>query len=202
MWDERYSEQGFAYGDQANDFLREVEPRLPRGRALCLAEGEGRNAVYLAEAGFEVTAVDLSPVGLSKASELATRRGVEIATEVANLADFTIEPGHWDVIVSIWAHTPSSLRRSLHRRVVEGLRPGGAFVLEAYTPKQLEYATGGPPDPDMLMTLEGLREELSGLRFESGVETVREVREGRYHNGPSSVVQLLAFAPEVNTRVC
>lgn len=195
MWDERYQEEGFAYGDQPNDFLAEMAPRLPSGRALCLAEGEGRNAVFLAQRGLDVTAVDLSPVGLSKARYLAGQRGVTLTTVRADLADFEIEPRAWDVIVSIWAHTPSVLRRELHRRVVAGLRPGGALVLEAYTPEQLRYKTGGPPDADLLMTLEGLRQELHGLNFEVGVETVREVHEGRYHSGPSAVVQVLAFAP-------
>lgn len=195
MWDERYQEEGFAYGDQPNDFLAEMAPRLPSGRALCLAEGEGRNAVFLAQRGLDVTAVDLSPVGLSKARYLAGQRGVTLTTVRADLADFEIESRAWDVIVSIWAHTPSALRRELHRRVVAGLRPGGALVLEAYTPEQLRYKTGGPPDADLLMTLEGLRQELHGLNFEVGVETVREVHEGRYHSGPSAVVQVLAFAP-------
>lgn len=194
MWDERYSEEGFAYGERANDFLIETQSRLPRGRALCLAEGEGRNAVYLAENGFEVTAVDMSPVGLSKAKELARQRGVRLTTVVANLADFPLEPGYWDLIVSVWAHTPSVLRRSLHQQVVKALRPGGGFLLEAYTPDQLSQGTGGPPDPDMLMTLDGLRQELAGLRFEIGREIQREIHEGRYHNGPSAVVQVLAFA--------
>lgn len=122
-------------------------------------------------------------------------RGVHLTTVRADLADFVIEPEAWDVIVSIWAHTPPILRRDLHRRVVKGLRPVGALVLEAYTPHQLSYGTGGPPDVDLLMTLAGLRQELEGLRFEAGVETVREVQEGRYHSGPSAVVQVLAFAP-------
>ncbi len=194
MWDERYTEDGFAYGSSPNDFLVAALPRLPRGRALCRAEGEGRNAVFLAGQGFEVTAVDQSSVGLAKATQLAQSRGVSLETQQADLRHFRIEPGSWDLVVSIWAHLPSDVRRPLHRQIVEGLRPGGALLLEAYTPSQLHLGTGGPPDPDMMMTLEGLKNELDGLQFEIGRELEREVQEGRYHNGLSAVVQVLAFS--------
>lgn len=195
MWNERFSEPGFVYGTEPNDFLASVVDQLPRGRALSLAEGEGRNGVFLAERGLDVWAVDGSSVGLEKAQALAASRGVHLHTEVADLADFHIAPGSWDVIVSIWCHLPTALRRRIHAEAAAGLKPGGALVLEAYTPDQLTYKTGGPQNVDMLMTLAALKEELPGLRFEVGRETVREIHEGRLHNGPSAVVQVLAFAP-------
>lgn len=193
MWDERYSEPGFAFSDQPNDFLVQMVDKLPRGRVLCLAEGEGRNAVYLAQQGFQVTAVDQSEVGLAKARALASSRGVSIATVAADLADFVIEPNSWDVIVSIWAHLPLTLRLKVHGQIVAGLRPGGALVLEAYTPEQLQYNTGGPPVAEMMMRLVELQEEFAGLRFLVAQEIVRTVREGKYHDGPSAVVQMLGF---------
>ncbi len=192
MWDQRYQDDGFAYGQLPNDFLAESLPVLPRGRALCLAEGEGRNAVFLAKNGFEVTAVDQSAVGLEKARKLAESMGVSIATEQADLSDFEIGQECWDLVVSIWAHVPSSIRVPLHRSVVKGLKPGGAFLLEAYTPRQLELKTGGPPQLDLLMTLDALKGELAGLKLEVGREIDREVREGKYHTGLSAVVQVLA----------
>jgi SAM-dependent methyltransferase len=195
MWDQRYAEEGYAYGERPNDFLVDMLPSLPVGEALCLAEGEGRNAVFLANHDYKVTAVDQSETGLAKARDLARRHGVSLTTRQADLANFDLTSERWDVIVSIWAHLPSALRVPLHRQVVEGLRPGGALVLEAYTPDQLRFGSGGPGDIDMLMTLQALRQELVGLEFRVGREVEREVQEGKYHTGTSAVVQVLAFKP-------
>ena len=195
MWDERYSSEEFAYGTEPNSFLVSVIERLPSGRVLCLAEGEGRNAVYLAQRGCQVLAVDASAVGLQKARRLAAERGVHIDTEVADLADFPIDCEGWDAVVSIFCHLPRPVRQSLHRRVVAGLRPGGVLVLEAYRPEQIRHATGGPASADMMPSLVELTQELCGLRFEHAVETECEVVEGCYHTGRGAVVQLLAFKP-------
>lgn len=159
---------------------------------LCLAEGEGRNAVWLAQQGLNVTGVDGSAVGLGKAQELATQRGVKITTEVADLADYDLGTERWDAIVSIWCHLPPTLRADVHQRVVRALRPGGIFIVESYTPRQLEYKTGGPPVAEMMMSADILRRELSGVEFLHLVECDREVREGRGHHGPSAVVQCIA----------
>ena len=191
MWDQRYSEPDYAYGTEPNDFLRAMAARLPPGRLLSLGEGEGRNAVWLAEQGYAVTAVDSSAVGLGKARRLASERGVHLETCHADLAEFPIEPEAWDAVVSIFCHLPPALRRQVHRRVVQGLRPGGMLLLEAYTPRQLAFATGGPPLAEMTMDLIGLRTELTGLEFLFAEELEREVHEGRYHTGHGAVVQLL-----------
>ena len=100
MWNERYAEAGYAYGTEPNDFLVAHAAQIPPGRVLCLAEGQGRNAVWLAQQGYDVTAVDLSEVGLAKAQQLAAERGVQLTTIQADLAQFTIEPQTWDGIVS------------------------------------------------------------------------------------------------------
>ena len=193
MWDERYSQPGYAYGTGPNDFLVSVADRIPRGPVLCLAEGEGRNAVYLAQQGHQVTAVDQSPVGLAKAHELAKSRGVSVETVPSDLAQYTIRPGAWAGIVLVWVHVPPELRRAVHAAAVAGLRPGGALVLEAYTPAQVGRGTGGPPTKDLLMDLATLREELAGLDLEIGRELEREVQEGRFHQGRPAVVQVLGF---------
>ena len=195
MWDERYNTDEFVYGEEPNEFLRDAIAGVPAGRALCLAEGEGRNAVFLAEQGFDVLAVDNSAVGLQKAARLAEARAVRIETLVADLADYTIEPGAWDLIVSIFCHLPAEIRQRLHREVVAGLRPGGVFILEAYTPAQLELATGGPPTEALMMRLDELTTELDGLEFEHATERERDVVEGRLHTGRGAVVQILAHRP-------
>jgi hypothetical protein len=159
---------------------------------LCLAEGEGRNAVHLATLGHRVTVVDQSEVGLAKAWRLASARGVKIETVPADLANFSIAAGAWAGIIATFAHLPPALRRQVHRDVVAGLQPGGVFVLEAYTPAQLAFGTGGPKDPERLMTLATLREELSGLEFLIARELERDVTEGAGHTGRAAVVQILA----------
>lgn len=196
MWDDRYSAEDYAFGKQPNDFLAEVAASLPKGgRVLCIAEGEGRNAVYLAEQGYQVLAVDSSAVGLNKAKQLAAERGVSIETQVADLAEFAIEENAWDGVVSIFCHLPPPVRKALHTKLVMGLRSGGVLVLESYTPRQLEFKTGGPPVADLMMTLAELREELAGLEFRHAQEIDREVVEGLFHTGMGAVVQLIAAKP-------
>lgn len=192
MWDERYKSDIYAYGTVPNAFLTEMHDTLPSGRILCLGEGEGRNAVWLAEQGHVVTAVDSSEIGLKKAQQLAKSRGVTIATIHADLADYEIEHGQWDAIVSIFCHLPPALRKDVHRNCVDGLRPGGVFLLEAYSPLQLEFKTGGPSTVDMMMDVPSLTTELTGLEFAHLQERVREVNEGAFHTGAGAVVQVLA----------
>lgn len=193
-WDERYGTAGYYYGTQPNQFLRQHCSLLRRGGdVLCLAEGEGRNAVYLAQQGFHPVAVDQSAVGLAKAEKLAAERGVRIETVVANLDGYQIEPGRWDGIVSIWCHLPAALRAAVHRQVVRGLKIGGVFLLEAYTPAQLRYGTGGPRTADLMPTLEALRREMEGLELAHAIERERTVHEGGCHTGLSAVVQLVAY---------
>lgn len=203
MWDERYSDHEYVYGTEPNAFLASVIDRIRChhnnlahcGKVLSLGEGEGRNAVFLAEHGCLVTAVDSSHVGLSKAEKLAKARGVVIKVIHTDLAQLDIEANAWDAIVSIFCHVPSSLRVELHRKVVAGLRPGGIFVLEAYTPGQLALQTGGPQDVDMTMSLAQLQNELAGLEFEHAEELEREVVEGKFHTGRGAVVQVIARKP-------
>jgi len=195
FWDNRYATPDFVFGTEPNDFLRSIADRLPAGPVLCLAEGEGRNAVFLATRGHAVTATDLSATGLAKARALAAQRGVPLATAAADLATYPIAPGAWSAIVAIFMHLPPALRRDVLGRAAAGLRPGGVFVLEAYRPAQIAFPTGGPKDPALLPTLAQLRDELPGLEFEIGRELERDVLEGGGHTGRSAVVQVLARRP-------
>ncbi|OGQ26242.1 MAG: SAM-dependent methyltransferase [Deltaproteobacteria bacterium RBG_16_71_12] len=195
FWDTRYAEPGYAYGEAPNDFLVEVVDRIPAGPVLCLAEGEGRNAVMLAARGHDVTAVDLSAVGLAKASARARRAGVALTTVVADLASWPMPEGTYAAVVAIWAHLPPPVRGEVHRRVARALVPGGLFVLEAYRPGQERRGTGGPPDPALLMTSDALQGELAGLEVVIAREITRAIHEGHYHDGDSDVVQLLARRP-------
>lgn len=192
QWDERYSEPGYAYGTEPNDYLVEMAGLLPPGKLLSVAEGEGRNAAYLAQLGHDVTAVDSSHVGMQKAEELAQSRKLAIQTIVADLNEY--QPGieQWDAIVSIFCHLPVAQRSVLHQKLVAALKPGGIMLLEAYTPRQLQFGTGGPGSADLMMTLEALQIELAGLQLEIAQEIDREVNEGQYHHGQAAVVQIFA----------
>ncbi|HPF37021.1 MAG TPA: class I SAM-dependent methyltransferase [Phycisphaerae bacterium] len=192
MWDERYSGDDYVYGTQPNDFLAQRHSALPKGRILSLAEGEGRNAVFLAKQGYDVTALDGSEVGLAKAVRLAEQNGVRIHTIHADLTDFDPGVAEWDGIVSIFAHIPEDARRRLYSRVATSLRQGGAFLLEAYTPAQIGRGTGGPQTPDLLPTCDKLRSELTGMTFTRLEELERDVIEGVFHTGRAAVVQAIA----------
>ena len=192
FWDERFAGDEYLYGTEPNDFLRAEVARIPKGPVVCLAEGEGRNAVFLASLGYTVTAVDFSVQGLRKAEALAKQRGVELTLVEADLASFELGVDAWTGIVSMWAHTVPAIRGRLHRDASHALRVGGAFVLEAYRPEQLAYDTGGPKDPAMLPSLELLYRELKPLELVVARETERDIREGTKHVGMSATVQVVA----------
>lgn len=192
MWDERYSSEEYAYGTTPNEFLEEKVSCIPKGRVLSLAEGEGRNAVFLAKQGYSVTAVDASLVGLNKARKLAEKNDVVVELIHADLADYDLGKNKWGGIVSIFCPFPSSLREELYKKVIAGLRPNGVFLLEAYTPDQLKYGTGGGNSVDQMQSEKSLSSELAGLTFKHLIELERNVVEGLYHTGIGSVVQAIA----------
>lgn len=191
MWNERYAADTYFYGTQPNDFLAaRATCWQPGQRVLCLGEGEGRNAVWLAGRGLEVTAVDLSTVGLDKTRRLAAQRGVEVRCVHADLADF--EPGHdaWDGIVAIFAHLPADVRAKVWGRIPAALRAGGFLVVESYAPGQETRPTGGPRERSWLVDPAAI-----GSAFGTTLDTVhlwsgeREVLEGQGHTGPALVTQ-------------
>jgi SAM-dependent methyltransferase len=193
MWDERYSAEEYVYGTSPNAFLVEKVSCIPQGKVLSLAEGEGRNAVFLAKEGYSVTAVDASLVGLNKARELAEKNDVVVEFIHADLADYDLGEDKWDGIVSIFCPLPSSLRKELYKKVIPALKQNGVFLLEAYTPDQLKHGTGGGNSVDVMQSKESLGLELAGLRFEHLAELERNVIEGLYHTGIGSVVQAIAI---------
>jgi SAM-dependent methyltransferase len=194
MWDDRYATDEYRFGTTPNRFLVECAPLLPPGaKVLSLGEGEGRNAVYLAGLGFDVTAVDCSAVGLAKARRLARERGVSITTIVANLNEYPIQPGAWDAIINFFCHMPFAERAPLHQRVIAGLKPGGAYILEVFNPDQPQFGSGGPTDRDLLMSIDDTRRELPGL----DLRVARELTRRRDDDDPAtplvSVLQVLAI---------
>lgn len=190
MWDQRYNTDEFMYGIKPNTFLAEHAERLI-GPVLSLAEGEGRNAVYLASLGLDVLGVDISAVGLSKARMLAAARGTVIQTMVADLTIYTPPPQIFSSVVAIFAHLPSKDRKRLHSVVEDALKPGGIILLEGYSQIQTRYKTGGPEDLDMLFTTAGIESDFPQCEILLCREIEREVLEGRLHTGMAGVVQFI-----------
>ncbi|MFT3887486.1 MAG: class I SAM-dependent methyltransferase [Arachnia sp.] len=193
-WDARYAHPNHVFGYKPNDFLAAHERMLRRGaRVLCLGDGEGRNGVWLAQRGHDVVSVDYSRVGLRKAEALAAEKGVRIETQLRDLADWVSDPAPdqpWDAIVSIFVHLPPALRRPVARTATEQSAPGAVLILEAYTPAQPALGTGGPSDPDLLMTRADVQTDWSGWHLDVRL-LERRIFEGMDHQGLSSVVQAL-----------
>lgn len=189
-WNERFSGEEYVYGTEPNTFLVE-HVGLLRSPVLSIAEGEGRNAVYLASQGLAVHGVDGSEVGLAKAQSLAQARNVSIQTEVADLSHFMPRSCHYGSVVSIFAHLPSSLRTRLYPLIAECLQPDGIVLLEAYSERQIDRDTGGPKDLDLLMSVEKIEREFPQFEPILLQEVEREVCEGQFHTGAAFVVQFI-----------
>ncbi|MEL4359071.1 MULTISPECIES: class I SAM-dependent methyltransferase [unclassified Luteococcus] len=194
LWDSRYSHPNYVYGYRPNDFLVTAEVMLRRGsRVLVLGDGEGRNGVWLAQKGHDVTTVDLSEVGAGKARTLADERGVQLDIQVADLAEWVHTPaaqGPWDGIVSIFCHLNPELRRIVADALTPQLAPQGKLIMEAYTPAQPSLGTGGPKDPDVLLTRQHVLDEWPGLDLDVRL-VERRIFEGMGHQGLGSVLQVL-----------
>lgn len=191
MWHERFSAEEYVYGKEPNTFLVEAAQQITKGKVLCIAEGEGRNAVYLASLGFDVTAWDYAPAGLEKTKQLADEKGVIVKTELHDLAEVAWEEEQWDAIVHIFGHFPGNVMDRTLTGIKKALKPGGYYISELYTKEQLHYGTGGPRDEGMLCNPIKMLEQFGGYfvkHFHIG--EVNRV-EGQLHTGTAHVVQSL-----------
>ena len=195
-WNQRFAQDGYLFGEAPNHYLQQQAARLQPGRALAVADGEGRNGVWLAEQGLAVDAFDFSPVALEKASALAQRRGVLVNWVCSDWQHFDWQPAAWDNVVGIFIQfaTPAE-REQLFARMHESLRPGGTLVLQGYGLDQLRYNTGGPGK------LEHLYDEALLLQAFAGYEILdlrsyeADLAEGSGHHGRSALVGLTARKP-------
>ena len=195
-WDQLFSHPNHVYGYRPNEFLK-GQSRLfrPGSRILCVCDGEGRNGVWLAEQGHDVVSLDFSAVALEKARRLAAERGVSVETWQVDLAEWVHHPDPerpWDAVVVIFAHLPSALRRAVAATVTRQASPGAVLVLEAFTPAQPALGSGGPTDPDLLVTRADVTGEWVGWRPDVRL-IERRLFEGMAHQGLASVVQVLAL---------
>jgi hypothetical protein len=195
FWEGRFAGPELVYGSEPNTFLAEQAADLTPGRALCLAEGQGRNGLHLARLGHQVTVQDLSSNALATARRLADAEGLRLEAVCGDLADYVPEPEGWDLVVAIWMQIPRALRATVLPRMVAACRPGGRLILEAYTPLQLGRDSGGPKVLDLLVDPADLLADVEGLELRHWHVGCREIHEGLTHRGLSAIVQCVACKP-------
>lgn len=196
-WDKRFQTDYYVYGKEPNVFLTKFQKKmLLAGDALSIAEGEGRNAVYLAEQGMNVTTWDYAKSGLMKTNMLAKERNVEVATKLVDLNEANWSKDRWDEIICIFGHFPTKLREKTLLGVKEAVKPGGYYLTEVYSTYQIPYKSGGPQDPDLLYKPEEFLQTFADwhiFHFFMG-EVIRH--EGKLHNGLAHVIQFVGQKPE------
>jgi SAM-dependent methyltransferase len=194
-WEERFRVPEYLFGKEPNSFLKSCEALLPaKGKALAIADGEGRNGVWLAERGLDVVSLEFSPTAQKKAIALAKERGVAVAFEQADVHAWRYPEATFDVVADIFTQfsTPAE-RTTKWRGVRRTLKPGGLLILQGYTPKQLQYGTGGPKAIEQLYTRAMLEEAFRSFRDVTIVEEEVEMHEGAAHSGMSAVINLTAW---------
>lgn len=192
FWNERYAEADYAYGCEPNTFLKENISKLPNGKILFPAEGEGRNAVFAAQLGYNVSAFDTSEEGQKKAIKLAQNSKTSIDYKVGFLEDLNYSENEFDAIVLIYAHVPDNVRKEFHHKLLSLLKTNGIIIFEAFSKEQLKYNSGGPKEIKMLFSEEEVKEEFLNLKFSIIETTETELKEGKYHIGKANVVRFIA----------
>ena len=196
LWDERYSNEAFAFGENPNEFLKETLPQFIPEKALFAAEGEGRNAVFAAGLGWEVSAFDLSEFGKMKAEILATKNQVSIDFTVGDIQTLKYDANSFDALVMIYAHFPASIKSSCHHQLITYLKPGGLVIFEAFSKNHIQYNSinpkvGGPKDIDQLYSIEEIKKDFKDFEIIELIETETDLSEGLYHIGKGSVIRFV-----------
>jgi SAM-dependent methyltransferase len=192
FWDTRYKEEAFAYGKTPNLFFRENIEKLIPGKILLPAEGEGRNAVYAALMGWDVTAFDFSEEAKNKSLKLAKEFNATINYEVLDVADFPIGNPIYDAVGLFYTHFPAPLRKDFHKKLSQVVKDSAYVVLEAFHKKQLNYCSGGPKNEEMLFSKEEMEEEFSDFKILYLEDKIINLSEGLYHQGQGHVVRMIA----------
>jgi SAM-dependent methyltransferase len=193
-WEARYAAPGYTFGKEPNYFLAACRPLLPKsGRALAVADGEGRNGVWLAEQGLDVTAIDFSPAAQGKARALAAERKVNVDFVQTDVHAWAYPQSAFDVVVEIFAQFSTPAERAVKWAAMRrALKSGGLLIIQGYTPKQLDYGTGGPKQIENLYTRTLLEQAFGDFRDLKFTEEEREMHEGAAHSGMSAVIGLTA----------
>ena len=196
-WDARFSSDEYIFGTEPNVWLAQHADLLKPGmRVLAVADGEGRNSVWLAKQGLHVDAFDISPVGIGKARKLAEQQGVDINFSIHSVEDYPWTTGNYDAVVAIFIQfADPDTRATLFKRMKSALKPDGVILLQGYTPKQLEYKTGGPPNLSHLYTEELLQDAFGDLDISELNAYEQVLTEGTQHHGQSALIGLVARRP-------
>lgn len=197
MWEERFGEPEYHFGTEPAAFLTAQAHHIPAAsRVLAVADGEGRNSVWLAEQGHHVVAFDAAENGVAKARKLAEARGVSVDLHTARIEDWDWAQDTYDAVVAIFFQfAPPPLRAQIFAGLAQTLRPGGVLLLHGYAPRQVGYGTGGAPWPEHLYTLELLHEAFPGWEILREADYDAEIQEGRGHAGLSALVDFVALKP-------
>lgn len=195
FWEERYRNKDYVYGEHPNVFFKTFIEGVQPGRILLPAEGEGRNAVFAANRGWEVDAFDFSLNARTKALELARREGVNIDYFTADIEFHELEKDMYDAIALIHIHFKPRNRSYIHQKLVNSLRSGGFFFIEAFSKEQLNFKSGGPGNIDMLYDIACLKDDFKSLNIETLYKEEIELDEGVFHKGPASVIRMVAIKP-------
>jgi hypothetical protein len=196
-WNERYSREAFAYGEQPNNYLKEQLGRLTVGSILFPAEGEGRNAVYAAKLGWTVFAFDISMEGQKKAMKLAAVNNVSLDYQVGELPSLNYDSEQFDAIALIYAHFPAAIKSLYHRTLDKFVRRNGIVIFEAFSKRHINYLSkdqnvGGPKDEASLFSIEEIQSDFANYDFIELAEAEIALTEGQYHNGLASVIRFVA----------
>ena len=194
-WDQRYSEPGFAYGLEPNTFFMEVLDSLTPGKLLLPGEGEGRNAIYAAGNGWEVSAFDQSIVARDKARGWADSLDLQFDYRLSSLEEYSCQKPIFDLIAIIYIHLLPETRVQVHSQLSACLKPGGKIIMECFHKNQLRYGTGGPPIEELLYHEDDIVSDFLDLDIDRCEEQVLDIFEGKYHSGKSSVFRLIANKP-------
>ncbi len=197
FWNERFSQKEYIYGELPNEYLKDKIHMLKPGKALFPAEGEGRNAVYTATLGWEVTAFDSSDAGKTKALQLAQKNHVTIRYELTDFEQADFQAESFDLLVLIYTHQPENKRKEYHRKLAQYIRPGGHLILEGFSKAHIKNQqenpqAGGPGDISMLYDLSELKEDFKGFEWIETLQTETILSEGNYHKGKADVVRIFA----------
>lgn len=195
FWDSRYAKDEFAYGEEPNEYVKEKMAELKVGKALFPAEGEGRNAVFAAQLGWEVFAFDFSVEGKQKAEQLASSKNVKLTYEVKSFLEESYEPNTFDAICMTGVHFPPSIKNEMLKRLDSYLKVGGHIIVEVFSKEHREInkvnpEVGGPPDENMMYSLEEIHDHFENYEFIELNKLLIELKEGYAHVGESSVIRL------------